>query len=149
MPTHLRIASDVPGLEQVLRHIPDFDLYKLHKITRFMLREDVERGLLLEMDVVHVNRHICSIQLEGVRDLRMPEILMSMPSFSELEVEDVRSRGLEGISYQLADRGPSGGFSCFCHGIRFMRIGILSGEEEVAVLWEAPVASSTQRPARG
>jgi len=137
MPTRAWTISNVPGLENVVQCIPDFDLYKLHKITRFVLWEEMERGLLLEMDVVHANHHLCSIQLEGVRDLRMPEILMGMPSFSELEIEDVRSRGLERISYQLADMGPSGGFSCFCYGLRFTRVGILSGTEGVDILWEA------------
>ena len=121
-----------------MHRIPDFDFYKLHKITRFVLREEGERGLILEMDVVHANRYLCSILLEGVCDLRMPEILMSMPSFSELELEDVRSRGLERIAYQLTDVGPSGGFSCLCHEIRIMRIGILSGAKGVDILWKAP-----------
>ncbi len=128
---------DVPGMNRILDFIPDFDLYKLHKIIRLTLWDDAELGLVLEMDVVYAGRHVCSIRLESVRDLRTPEMVMSMPSLSELEVEDIRSDGLEGIAYRLRDVGPSGGFACFCREIRFTRLGHLSETGEIDIAWNS------------
>ena len=134
--TRASTVPGAPGMSAILERIPGFDLYKLNDIRRLALWGDPDRGVMLEMDVVHGDVDVCTLQLSGVRDLHLPEARLRMPWLSELEIEDIRDRGLEGITYELRDVGASGELSCVCGEVRFIRLGRLRGPDWVEPVWE-------------
>ena len=104
------------------------DLYQLDAIReiRCVLPEAPASGAILEIEAVWTRDsgqdEVIVLRFMGVRELELPKIGGQWFGFSELEVRDVSSNGLEGIRLQVNDYGDDG-LRFACHSAAFIRVG--------------------------
>src|SRR5436190_1444034 len=104
--------KDIPilGKEPVLQVLPTFDFHKLRRVERLLLEgqpnssvADLTLWVTYEDSAIGKNGMV-TLRFAGARRIRLPELL---PLFylAEVEVEDVRSRQLEGVIFETKDYG--------------------------------------------
>jgi len=104
MRTHFLSELPLLGKTNALATFPDFDFYKLGKVTSLAISEDLTRAVVdMRMTAVYVDlaspRSVpITLQFHNVRMVDLPKF---SPFFylSELEIEAVRDRQMDGITY--------------------------------------------------
>lgn len=112
MRTHFLAELRIDGQGATLAKIPEFDFYRLGRVTRLRLQDtasDSGSELTIEAlyDVSHEGRNAgITLSFLDVRYARLPTF---SPAYflNELEIEDVRDRQLEGIGFQAKCHGGS------------------------------------------
>lgn len=118
---HLLRELDIAGREMVLSIEPSFDFYKIARVARVCIdfgEEDDSLSVELKAEYLVEKKYEISILMEGVRELVLPEMRASL-LFSELEIEDVRERQLEGICFEIVDQFERS-FRCSCRNITIL-----------------------------
>jgi hypothetical protein len=113
MRTHYLAQLPIVGRDMALALEPNFDFYRATRVLKLELELDDAPSLRLEMEYVDARRYRLALLFDGVRELRLPSMspLLFLP---ELEVEDMRDRGLESIRFEAVscfDRA----FLCSCY----------------------------------
>jgi hypothetical protein len=104
---------DIAGKEEVLRAVPDLDLYGLRQVVGIRLRRvnpfepgSAEYNLEVEAEYEDAAGGVVVLGFSEVRVVSLPELRPSF-FFGELEVEDISSHQLEGVHYRVRDFGMS------------------------------------------
>ncbi len=123
MSTHRLRQLGLPGCDEVLALVPEFELYRLGRVVRMNFR-DASSGLdgppqvtfeVCAQYVGDTRRGIVALTLAGVTSVTIPQLT---PSFflGELEIADVSRDQLEGVRYRVADHGMSH-FEVLCKAV--------------------------------
>lgn len=119
-----RGTSDaLPGEVEVVSRLPGgFDLYRFCRVMEIQVRFG-DSGTELFLRLGDESKHVLSMVAGGVGQLCLPEFGAFPPSFPELEIRDIRERGLEGIRFSLEDFSGSG-FRCLCREVRLVALDV-------------------------
>jgi hypothetical protein len=110
------------SLAELKQSEPRFNFYKLEETNYFYLifkqpqsdGEPQELELVMNVGYRHeAEKYYLTFKFQGVRQLRLPELGTAWFRLSEVEVEDISDRGMEGLRYQFKDFGEPG-MDCLC-----------------------------------
>ena len=107
------------GVEGVAQEAEELDLLDFTRCIEYRYTSDrssMEASVLIRL-VTETDAEL-ALLLEGVRSVRVPEASPNL-WFSELEIVDVRDRGMEGIRF-LVQSEHGGGFVAYCQNIQFV-----------------------------
>lgn len=121
MRTHYLKDLSLPGSDKILSQEPEFDFHRVKKVDRLSIdfgAGDRQGIVLLTLTAAYRGKGInyrVTILFEDVRELVLPAM---NPWFflSELEIEDVRERMMEGICYEVVSRFDCS-FRCYCRDV--------------------------------
>jgi hypothetical protein len=116
----LRQLVAIEGSHRALSREPEFDFYRARQVTRLEVDfgDDPDSLPSLRLHVTyfgHERRYSLVLLFEGIRQLLLPEIGPAL-FLTELEIEDVSDRMMEGIRFQAMSHLDRG-FSCACRSI--------------------------------
>jgi hypothetical protein len=103
MRTHLLKDLPIAGKGTAMELLPDFDFYRLGRVTRFSIEEGESSefsNICLTATYSDAARNFdVTIRFSGCRQARIPDFA---PLFylAELEIEDIRKDQLENIRYK-------------------------------------------------
>lgn len=120
MRTHFLNQLAINGREKALALEPDFDFYRADKVLSlemaFARRNQALPSLWLKLEYEASSRsYELVVLLEDVRELVMPTIAPGLV-LPELEIEDLRGRGMEGASFEVISHFERA-FRCTCGGV--------------------------------
>ena len=114
--------------DSLLRHIPDFDLYKFSRITTIRVEwdstsedEDLVVFLTGEYNSESTKVYEVTFRFGGVRQLLLPELQDRGLWLSELELETVRGQQIEGVGFKLHDYGTEE-FTVLCGAVEVVSV---------------------------
>jgi hypothetical protein len=99
---------EIENHTELLESFPNFDFYKFVHVAKLEIAWHSD-CLSLFLTAIYDGTHKMQFLFEGVKSLILPDLRNEGLWLSELELEDQRSMGIEGVNYQLKDFG-----SCFC-----------------------------------
>lgn len=130
MRTHHLSELEIEGREKVLQLEPLFDFYKIRKAHRIVIdfyRESLDSQ---KPDVIITAEYKSMtsvyeliIRIEGVHELVLPDMKPFL-HLTELEVEDIRDRMLEGMNFEIIAQYEND-FRCLCRGIEIVSFAVI------------------------
>jgi hypothetical protein len=126
MRTHRLSELEIEGREKVLQAEPHFDFYRI-KTARAVAMDFGEGAgdashptLMLTTNYQTQSKtYILTIRFDGIRELVLPQ-MQPILRFSELEVEDIRDRMLEGVGFEVVSHYDRS-FRCLCRTMVIVR----------------------------
>lgn len=116
MPLHRLTDIKISGHDRVLAELPDFDFHRIKDVRRVEIVAPSEAApLTLQIEAVYRTQGsstVVRLQFTGVQELVLPAFGPGF-AFKELEVEDVRGHGHEGVSFEVIDHYERD-FRCRC-----------------------------------
>jgi len=103
MRTHLLRDLPIAGKTAALELLPEFDFYRLGRVTRFSFEQD-ESGQFADIFLTatysdSAHDFDVTIKFGGCRRAKVPEFAPLL-HLAELEIEDIRKDQLENIQYK-------------------------------------------------
>lgn len=118
MRTHYLSQLQIDGRDRVLSVVPELDLYGAQRVVRLEVDFGTNETARLSVEFVYDGggpRYRLGLRFEGVRELVLPR-MSSLLQLSEIEIEDVRDRMLEGINFEVVSHFDYS-FRCSCREI--------------------------------
>jgi hypothetical protein len=108
---------------ELLQSFPDFDFYKFVLVKKFEIDWN-SNYLSVFLTAIYDGTHKLQFLFEGVKSLVLPDLCDEGLWLSELELEDQRKMGVQGVNFQLKDFGSS--FCLTCNKIIYLECERLS-----------------------
>lgn len=123
MRTHFLNQLPISGREKALALEPEFDFYRATKVLRLEIEFGGEAETLpsLRLDLAYEagpRRYKLGVLLEDVRELVVPT-MTPMLFVSELEIEDLRERMMEGARFEMVSHFERA-LRCTCGNIAIL-----------------------------
>ena len=129
MRAHNLSDLDITGREKILHAEPHFDFYRIKRARSASITfgHEADDGKYPSLVLVTDYRgdsgaYELTIRFDGIRELVLPEMRPAL-LFTELEVEDVRGRMLEGVRFEVASHYDRS-FQCLCRDIAVVNFEI-------------------------
>lgn len=130
MRSHKLIDLKIKGKEKVLQLDPDFSFYDIENVSSLEICFNENEVNLLKPNMLlsvncslNSNKYIMKILFKEITELILPDIyqILQLP---ELEIEDIRSRLMEDIRFEVISYGNS--FRCLCNDIEIVDLSTVS-----------------------